>query len=60
MVQREWMQTGTQGKDIFPYLFVVVVQSLSQSPLFATPGFCVLHYLPELDQIHIHWVTDTI
>ena len=54
------MQTGTQGKDIFPYLFVVVVQSLSQSPLFATPGFCVLHYLPELDQIHIHWVTDTI
>ena len=53
------MQTGMQGKDIFPYLFVVV-QSLSRSPLFSTSGFSVLHYLPELAQIHVHWVTDTI
>ena len=25
-----------------------------------TPGFPVLHYLPELAQIHVHWVSDAI
>ena len=26
----------------------------------STPGFLVLHYLPELAQTHVHWVTDAI
>ena len=26
----------------------------------STPGFPVLHYLPELAQIHVHWVSDAI
>ena len=26
----------------------------------STPGFPVLHHLPELAQIHIHWVSDAI
>ena len=26
----------------------------------STPGFPVLHHLPELAQIHVHWVSDTI
>ena len=26
----------------------------------STPGFLVLHYLPEFDQIHAHWVDDVI
>ena len=26
----------------------------------STPGFPVLHYLPEFAQIHVHWVSDTI
>ena len=26
----------------------------------STPGFPVLHYLPELAQAHVHWVSDTI
>ena len=26
----------------------------------STPGFPVLHYLPELAQTHVHWVNDTI
>ena len=26
----------------------------------STPGFPVLHYLPELAQTHVHWVSDTI
>ena len=26
----------------------------------STPGFPVLHYLPELVQIHVHWVGDAI
>ena len=25
---------------------------------YSTPGFPVLHYLPEFAQIHVHWVTD--
>ena len=24
------------------------------------PGFSALHYLPEFDQIHVQWVSDTI
>ena len=26
----------------------------------STPGFCVLHHLPELAQTHVHWVSDAI
>ena len=26
----------------------------------STPGFLVLHYLPEFAQIHVHWVSDAI
>ena len=26
----------------------------------STPGFPVLHYLPEFAQTHVHWVSDTI
>ena len=26
----------------------------------STPGFPVLHYLPEFSQIHVHWVSDVI
>ena len=26
----------------------------------STPGFSVLHYLPEFDQTHVHWVNDAI
>ena len=26
----------------------------------STPGFSVHHYLPELPQIHVHWVSDAI
>ena len=26
----------------------------------STPGFPVLHHLPELAQIHVHWVGDAI
>ena len=45
---------------------LVVVQSLSRVWLIAnpidcsTPGFPVLHHLPELAQTHVHWVSDTI
>ena len=27
---------------------------------YSTPGFPVLHYLPEFAQIHVHWVSDAI
>ena len=43
----------------------VVVQPLSHVWLYnpmdcSTPGFPVLHYLPELAQTHVHWVDDAI
>ena len=44
---------------------IVVVQLLSCVWLLATPrtvstpGFPVLHHLPELAQTHIHWIDDT-
>ena len=49
-------------------MFFVVVQSLSQKIKIClcdpkdcnTPGFPVLHYLPELAQTHVHWVSDAI
>ena len=46
--------------------FWIVVQSLSRVQLFcnlmdcSTPGFPVLHYLPEFAQVHVHWVNDAI
>ena len=27
---------------------------------FSTPGFPVLHHLPELAQTHVHWISDAI
>ena len=45
---------------------VVVVQSLSHAQLFAsswtgsTPGFPVIHCLPEFVQTHVHWVIEAI
>ena len=52
-------------KWLFPFLLVVVVQSLSRIWLFATPwtstpGFPVHHHLPEFAQSHVHWVGDTV
>ena len=47
-------------------IFIIVVQSLNRVRLFwdpidcSTPGFPVLHYLPEFAQIHVHWVSDAI
>ena len=45
---------------------VVVIHSLSHVQLFATPwtvapqAFPVSHYLPEVAQIHVHWISDAI
>ena len=47
-------------------VFILVVQLLSHGPILwdstncSTPGFPVLHYLPEFAQTHIHWVGDAI
>ena len=44
----------------------VVVQSLSHVRFFATPmdcntpGFPVLHHIPESAQVRVHWVDDAI
>ena len=48
-------------------LFVVVCYSVAKlcptlwDPMnCSTPGFPVLHYLPEFAQTHVHWVSDAI
>ena len=48
-------------------LFVVVCYSVAKlcptlwDPMnWSTPGFPVLHYLPEFAQTHVHWVSDAI
>ena len=48
------------GRQLY---FVVVIQSclaLCDPMDFSTPGFPVLHYLPEFAQTHVHWVSDAI
>ena len=66
-----WNRDFSQEAQTPPYLpvpvifaIVFVVQSLSCFWLFVTPwmtpGFPVLHYLPEFAQTHVHWVNDTI
>ena len=45
---------------------IIVIQSIGHVWLFATPGtaaqpvFPALHYLMELAQTHVHWISDTI
>ena len=46
-------------------MIFVVVQLLSRVRICdpmdcSTPGFHVLHHLPELTQTHVHWVSDAI
>ena len=54
------------GKTIPKIVFVAVVQPFSRVQLFvtpmncSTPGFPVLHHLPEFSQTHVHWVCDAI
>ena len=63
----------TDGNSPTPLLLAVslfsanmlLAQSLSRVWLWdpmdcSTPGFPVLHYLPEFDQTHVHWVGDAI
>ena len=54
----------SQGKESF---LLIVADSVAQLCLTlwdpmdcSSPGFPVLHYLPELAQTHIHWVGDAI
>ena len=52
---------------LYSTLVVGVVCSVAKSCLTlhdpmdcGTPGFPVLHYLPEFAQVHVHWVDDAI
>ena len=47
------------------FLLFAVVKSLSHVRLccpmdYSTPGFSVLHSIPEFAQTHVHWVSDAI
>ena len=54
------------AKRTWQLVYVVVVQALKLRPTlcnpmgYNVPGFPVLHYLPELAQIHVYWVSDAI
>ena len=63
---RVWSAMGwskeSSGEPLGQFV-AVVVHLLSCVLLFATqwtPGFCALHYLPELAQTDVHWVSDAI
>ena len=49
---------------LFNWLFLLlshsVMSNLCDAMACSTPGFPVLHYLPEFTQIHVHWVSDAI
>ena len=40
--------------------FPVLCPTLCDPMGYSTPGFPILHYLPEFAQIHVHWVSDAI
>ena len=59
--------SGQNGWDIRLFLFRSVFCSVAKSCLTfgeamdcSTPGFPVLHHLPECAQTHVHWVGDAI
>ena len=65
------LQTCNSGVSIFTlktaYIYQCLCCSVSKSCLTlcnpmncSTPGFPVLHYLPEFAQTHVHWVSDAI
>ena len=45
---------------VFLFLFSCYVVWLCDPMDHSTPGFPVLHYLPEFAQTHVHWVSDVI
>ena len=55
------------GLSLVPLHLMILLLLFSQSRLILcnpmdclTPGFPVLHHLPELVQTHVHWVSDAI
>ena len=62
---RMWVLTHEKERPQLASSIVILVQSLRRVWLFvildcSTPGSSVLHSLPELAQIHVHWVGDAI
>ena len=57
-------QRGMDEEDVIHILLLLFSQSVvsdSSNPMkCSTPGFPVLHYLPEFAQTHVHWIRDTI
>ena len=50
-------------REVFPGLLLFSTQScaiLCHAMDCSTPGFLVLHHLPEFAQTHVHWVDDAI
>ena len=55
-----WVQSNLSRMVL---LFCSVARScptLCNPTKCSTPGFSVLHYLPELAQTHVHWVSDAM
>ena len=57
-----WLKNG--WRSYVSYIVVVIQSQLCPTlcdPMdWNTPGFLVLHHLPELVQAHVHWVSDGI
>ena len=58
-----WAMLGGQGRQGTTFLCCSVTQScptLYDPMNCSTPGFPVLHYVPDSAQTHVHWVSDAI
>ena len=60
---RAWWRKGNPSSTMHPLLCCSVAKSgltLCDPMDCSTLGFPVFHYLPELAQTHVHWVSDAI
>ena len=48
------------SKYYFMWLCCLLCPTLCDFMNYSTPGFPVLHYLPDFAQTHVHWVGDAI
>ena len=54
-----WWRQSIKDKGVIVVQLLICVQ-LHHLMECSTPGFPVLHYLPEFAQTHVHWVDDAI
>ena len=69
VICKKWFPNSWRLTPMFPSRILIVFAVVAVQPLClalgnpmdcSTPGFPVLHYLPEFAHTHVHWVSDAI